>query len=185
MRRQLLFIQGGGEGAHDRWDDKLVASLARALGADWEIRYPRMPDEGDPHYAAWKAAIGREIAGLDAGAVVVGHSIGGTMLIHALAEAPPAVWPAAVVLVAAPYVGAGGWPAGEIAETRGIGARLPAGVPVHVFHGDADDTAPVAHAALWARAVPGAAVHLLAGRGHQLGEDLREVAGVIAGLGVA
>ncbi len=25
-KRQLLFVQGGGAGVHDEWDDKLVAS---------------------------------------------------------------------------------------------------------------------------------------------------------------
>jgi hypothetical protein len=28
MTKQILFIQGGGAGAHDEWDSKLVASLA-------------------------------------------------------------------------------------------------------------------------------------------------------------
>jgi hypothetical protein len=48
--RQILFIQGGGAGAHDEWDDKLVESLRRELGAGHEVRYPRMPGEGDPAY---------------------------------------------------------------------------------------------------------------------------------------
>ena len=46
--KQLLFVQGGGKGTHDAWDNKLVASLEQALGPDYAIRYPRMPDEGDP-----------------------------------------------------------------------------------------------------------------------------------------
>ena len=49
--QQILFIQGGGAGAHDEWDDKLVDSLRRELGDGYEVRYPRMPDEDDPSYA--------------------------------------------------------------------------------------------------------------------------------------
>jgi hypothetical protein len=30
--QQILFIQGGGAGVHDEWDDKLVDSLWRELG---------------------------------------------------------------------------------------------------------------------------------------------------------
>src|SRR5579864_8178102 len=82
--RQVLFIQGGGAGAHDEWDDKLVESLRRELGGGYEVRYPRMPDEGDPSYARWSAAIRREIADLDDGAVVVGHSVGAAILVSAL-----------------------------------------------------------------------------------------------------
>ena len=70
VTRQILFIQGGGAGAHDEWDDKLVESLRRELGVGHEIRYPHMPDEGDPTYARWSAAIRREMADLDDGAVV-------------------------------------------------------------------------------------------------------------------
>jgi hypothetical protein len=41
MTRQLLFVQGGGgENAHDVWDSKLVESLERELGPDYEVRYP-------------------------------------------------------------------------------------------------------------------------------------------------
>ena len=32
MKRQILFVQGGGEGTHDEWDNKLVDSLERNLG---------------------------------------------------------------------------------------------------------------------------------------------------------
>lgn len=84
--RQILFIQGGGAGAHDEWDDELVESLRRELGSDYEVRYPRMPDEGDPNYARWSVAIRREMTALDDGAVVAGHSVGAAILLNALAE---------------------------------------------------------------------------------------------------
>ena len=55
-------------------------------------------------------------------------------------------------------------------------------MPVHIFHGLADDTAPPAHADLWARAIPQAVVHKLPGRDHQLNDDLSEVAAVVRGV---
>jgi hypothetical protein len=45
---KVLFVQGGGKNVHDQWDNKLVDSLKRNLGPDYEIRYPRMPNEADP-----------------------------------------------------------------------------------------------------------------------------------------
>ena len=180
--RQILFIQGGGAGAHDEWDDKLVESLRRELGAGYEIRYPRMPDEDEPGYARWSAAIRRELADLDDGAVVAGHSVGATILIHALAEQPPERKLGAVVLIAAPFIGAGGWPSDEVEPASDLGARLPSGVPVQVFHGLQDDTAPPSHADLYARAIPQAQVHRLPGRDHQLNNDLGEVAEAVRRL---
>jgi pimeloyl-ACP methyl ester carboxylesterase len=177
--RQILFIQGGGAGAHDEWDDKLVESLRRELGGGYEVRYPRMPDEGDPTYARWSAEIRREMTDLDGGAVVAGHSVGATILVNALAEQPPERGLGAIVLIAAPFVGDGGWPRYEFELTSELGARLPPGVRVHVFHGLRDETAPPSHADLYALAIPQAQVHQLPGRDHQLNNDLSEVAEAI------
>ncbi|MEU8180735.1 alpha/beta fold hydrolase [Micromonospora sp. NPDC049044] len=177
--RQVLFIQGGGAGAHDEWDDKLVDSLRRELGDGYEIRYPRMPDEDDPTYDRWSATVWRQLAALAGGAVVVGHSVGATILVNALAERPPERELSAIVLIAAPFVGPGGWPADEFELPPDLGARLPPGVPVHVFHGLRDGTAAPSHADLYAGVIPHARLHLLPGRDHQLDDDLSEVARVI------
>jgi pimeloyl-ACP methyl ester carboxylesterase len=179
MKRQLLFVQGGGAGVHDEWDNKLVESLRRELGPDYEIRYPRMPNEGDPNYAAWKATLEREFAALNHGAILVGHSVGGTILVNTLAEQSSKAEYGAILLIAAPFVGEGGWPAGDLNTPRDLGARLPRGVPVHLYHGLDDETAPPLHVALYARAVPQARVHRLPDRDHQLNNDLREVAAAI------
>ncbi|GAB3809433.1 alpha/beta fold hydrolase [Micromonospora zhanjiangensis] len=80
--------------------------------------------------------------------------MGGPILINALAERPPGPELRAIVLVAAPFVGAGGWPGDEFELPHDLGARLPQGVPVHVFHGLQDETAPPSHADLYARAIP-------------------------------
>jgi pimeloyl-ACP methyl ester carboxylesterase len=176
---QVLFIQGGGTGAHDDWDRKLAESLRRELGDGYEVRYPRMPGEGDPSYARWSAAIRREMTGLDHGAFVAGHSVGAAILVNALAEQPPRTRLSAIALVAAPFVGPGGWPGNEFELTSDLGARLPPGARVHVFHGMQDETAPPSHAGLYALAIPQAQVHRLPGRDHQLNNDLGEVAEAI------
>ncbi len=177
--RQVLVVQGGGAGVHDEWDLRLVQSLRRHLGPGFDVRYPRMPVEGDPDPVRWGDAIASELADLDEGAVVVGHSIGGTLLVHTLAERALGGSLGAIVLVAAPFVGRGGWPNGAFEFALDLGGRLPAGVPVHVVHGLDDDTAPPDHAERYGEAIPQARVHLLPGRDHQLGGDLREVAAMI------
>ena len=179
---QLLFIQGGGAQVHDEWDNKLVESLTRELGPSYEVRYPRMPNEDDPNYAAWRTALHNELANLNDGAIVVGHSIGGTILINVLAEHAPERKLGAIFLVAAPFVGDGGWPPGDWQPQAALGEKLPAGVPVYVYHGLADDTAPPSHAELYARAIPQAQIRRLPDRDHQLNNDLREIAAVITAM---
>ncbi len=182
MCPQVLFIQGGGEDVHDGWDARLVDSLTGGLGDGYEVRYPRMPQEDNPTYATWGPAIGRELGALDDDAVVVGHSVGATVLVNALAETPPDQRLGALVLVAAPFVGVGGWPSDEFQLPRDLGDRLPHDVPVHVVHGLGDETMPPSHADLYAQAIPWACVHRLPGADHQLNDDLSDVVDLIRRL---
>jgi predicted alpha/beta hydrolase family esterase len=179
----VLFVQGGGEGAHDQWDDKLVASLRRELGSSYEIRYPRMPEERAPHYARWKRKLQEELSRLDDDAILVGHSIGATILIHALAETAPGRAIAGIFLVAAPFVGEGGWPSEEIEPRPDLATRLPQEPPIYFYHGREDETAPVEHLDRYAKAIPRAVTRLLDKRDHQLNNDLSEVADDIRRLG--
>jgi len=181
-KRQVLFVQGGGKGTHDEWDSKLVASLRRHLGRDYEVRHPRMPGEDEPSYARWKKALQTELGALRKGAVVVGHSVGGTMLLKLLAEESSPRELGAIFALATPFVGDGGWSFDELQLPRDLGERLPEGVPIHFFHGLKDETAPPSHLELYARAVPQARVHRLKGRDHQLNDDLTEVAAELSAL---
>jgi predicted alpha/beta hydrolase family esterase len=178
--RQVLFIQGAGAGAHDDWDAELVDSLTRELGERYEVRYPKMPQEDDPSFAGWSAAIRQELAALGGGAVVAGHSVGATILAGCLADASLHRRWAAIVLISAPFVGAGGWPSEEVGLPQDLGARLPLDVPVYLFHGLDDQTVPPEHVDLYARAIPQAQVHRIPQRDHQLNNDLSEVAKAIA-----
>jgi predicted alpha/beta hydrolase family esterase len=181
MAHQVLFIQGGGEGTHDKWDNKLAENLGRELGPDYEIRYPRMPNEGEPRFALWKAALKNEFARLDDRAILVGHSIGGTILISVLVE-EPGLATNGIFLLAVPFVGEGGWPSEDIKPMSGLGKRLLSQIPVHFYHGTEDKTAPFEHVGLYEKAFPQAVVHRLAGRDHQLNNDMSEVAADIRRL---
>jgi predicted alpha/beta hydrolase family esterase len=177
--QQVVFVQGGGEGVHDDWDARLVISLSQELGSAYDVRYPRMPQEADPEFASWSAIIEQEIAAAEDGVIVVGHSVGGTILVNHLARAVPRRRLGAIALIAAPFVGSGGWPGDEFGSTEDLGATLPDDVPVHVVHGLDDDIVPPEHAALYQRAIPQARLHLLPGRDHQFKDDLADVARVL------
>ncbi len=141
-----------------------------------------MPAEDDPSYPRWAAALRAEIDALDVGAVLVGHSIGATLLVHALAENPPRRPPAGIFLIEMPNIGDGGWPSDEITAKPDLGLKLPAGAAIRLYQGDADDIVPVAHAHENAKAIPQAISRIFPGRDHQLNDDLSEVARDILAL---
>jgi predicted alpha/beta hydrolase family esterase len=182
--RRVLFVQGGGEGAHDRWDDKLVASLQHELGDDYAIGYPRMPDEADPQYFAWKAALHAAFDALEDGAILVGHSVGGTILINALAEQPPRLKVGGIFLIAAPFIGQGGWPSADIKPRANLSEDLPVGVPIFLYQGGEDETVPIAHVHLYAKAIPQAVIRIAEHSDHQLNDDLSQLARDIRSLGL-
>lgn len=182
MTRQILFVQGAGEGAHDEWDNELVDSLKQNLGPGYEVRYPRMPNEADPIYTRWKTVLAEEIAALSDGAILIGHSVGGTVLINTLADEPPDRKLAGVILIAAPFVGPGGWPSDDIKPKADLGARLSPQTPIILYHGSRDETAPIKHVELYGNAIPSAKIRRLHGRDHQLNNNLAEVATDIRAL---
>lgn len=174
--KPVLFVQGGGRGTHDSWDNKLVASLEQALGPDYAIRYPRMSDESDPDAAAWKQTIAREISKLSDGMFLVGHSVGAAILVDHLAGSATERRVAGVFLIAAPFIGDGGWPSGDLRPTRQTAIALRGSAPLYFYQGRDDDTVPLSHIDMFATAFPAATIRRLEGRNHQLNDDLSEVA---------
>ena len=182
MTREVLFIQGGGGGAH-REDAKLADSLRRQLGPNYRVRYPAMANEEDPDYAAWKGDILREIRDMGDDAILVGHSIGASVLARLLADGAAGTSIAGVFLVAGPFWHDHQiWRWDEVALPADAAGAYPRGLPLFLYHGDADEVVPVSHLDMYARALPRAVVRRLGGRNHQLNEDMTEVARDIRSL---
>ena len=180
MEKIVLFIQGVGEGAYDA-DQKLVDSLQKALGVDYRVIYPRMPDEDNPASKAWKSAIAEALARLDGAVIVVGHSVGAFIVLKYLSEEPVHQSISGIFLLAAPYVGAGGWEVGESPLRDDFAAWLPK-APLFFYHSRDDETVPFDHLALYTAKLPYTTVRELDTGGHQFNNDLSEVASDILRL---
>lgn len=178
MTQPVVFIQGAGNGAYD--EDKLLAeSLRRALGPRFEIRYPAMPNEEGALYQHWRQRIEQELAGIPDPVVIVGHSIGASVIMKWLSELTDERPLDGIYLLACPFWGGDGWRYEgyeALALPSGFSARLPAGMPVYLYHCRDDAIVPFDHLALYAQALPQAIVHAFDHGGHQFGDDLFAVA---------
>jgi predicted alpha/beta hydrolase family esterase len=182
MTKQVLFIHGGGGGAYEA-DAALAESLRANLGAAYAVRYPEMPDDAEPDYQTWKRIIFDQARDMGEGVILVGHSIGASVLIKALTEPEPKPPIAAVFLVTAPFWHDHEiWHWDDVALSADAADHYPHGAPLFLYYGEADETVPLEHAAMYANALPQAHVRRLPGRDHQLNEDMKEVARDIASL---
>lgn len=180
MNGSVLFIQGGGTGAYAA-DRALADSLGRALGAGWDVQYPQMPDEEHCPYPAWKAEIDARLASIERPVALVGHSIGGSVLLKYLSWRPLPPRIVGLFAVAAPYWGADpSWHWDEMRLPADAATRLAGDWPLVLYHSRDDEVVPFAHLALYAARLPRVTVRAYDGLGHQFGEDLAPVAADIA-----
>jgi uncharacterized protein len=181
MKKQVLFIQGAGEGAYEE-DEKLAASLQDALGVEYNVHYPKMPDEANPKDKEWIAQISKELAARDDKMILVGHSAGGAVLLKYLLKGNLAKSIAGIFLISIPYWGPEDEEDEEYPLREGFASRLPKGVPIFLYHSRDDEWVPFAHLEIYAEKIPQATVRKFDGRGHQFNNDLSEVAADIKSL---
>ncbi len=177
----MLFIQGAGEGAYDE-DAKLAASLQDTLGVEYNVHYPKMPNEANPKDREWIAQISKELALLDGKVILVGHSAGGAVLLQYLLKENVAKPVAGIFLISIPYWGPEDEEDGEYTLHQGFASKLPNGVPVFLYHSRDDEIVPFAHLNPYEENIPQATVRKFDGRGHQFNNDLSEVAADIKSL---
>jgi predicted alpha/beta hydrolase family esterase len=181
IRKQVLFIQGGGDGGYEA-DAKLVASLQKALGNDYQIIYPQMQtDDAAPDFA-WLKQIGAEIASLRDDVILVAHSLGASLLLKYLSENNISKKIAGIFLIATPFwSGKEDWVQG-LKLQKDFAGNLPPNSRIFFYHCRDDEEIPFDHLAAYRHKLPGASFFEIESGGHQLDEDLSLVAKDIKNL---
>ncbi|HVU14528.1 MAG TPA: alpha/beta fold hydrolase [Phototrophicaceae bacterium] len=174
-KRQVLFIQGGGDNGYEV-DAKLVASLKQKLGAAYTVLYPIMGVDNDAPDFGWGRQIKRGIAATQGDAILVGHSVGASILLKYLTENTVQHSISGIFLIAPPFWGYEKWQMESLTLRDDFAARLPKGVPIFIYQAKDDEEVSIAHLAKYAEKLPQATIREIASGGHQLGNDLTPVA---------
>jgi predicted alpha/beta hydrolase family esterase len=175
MKKQVIFFQGGGGQEDYDADAKLVASLRSKLGAAYSIHYPLLVDEEVPDLGRHKQ-VGQEIARCEDGVILVGHSLGASMLLAYLSEHRVSKKIAGIFLIATPF-----WRGNEdwveaFKLPPDFAEKLDHKIPLFLYHCRDDEVVPFAHFAVYMQELPWASFCELSTGGHQFDNDLTMVA---------
>jgi predicted alpha/beta hydrolase family esterase len=180
MVRTVLVIHGAGEPRRRHRKVYWEPMLGGDLGSGYLVKAPRMPRPAHPHYWTWAGRIGELIAGMK-GPILVGHSLGASVLLKYLAETVRRPALAGLFLVATPHWGAD---LAEFALPSDFGVRLRDLTPIYLYHSRDDPEIPFEHLGFYSRALPHAIVRVLDGRGHEFDQaHFPELAADIRSLG--
>jgi predicted alpha/beta hydrolase family esterase len=171
-QKQVLFIQGGGDNGYEA-DAKLAESLRAKLGTAYNVHYPQMiGDEKLPDFG-WGQQIDQALAAIHDKVILVGHSVGASILLKHLSENEVSHPINGIFLIATPFWGA---------DYEGLMLRenfadtLPKNVPIFLYHTQDDEEVSITHLSKYAKKLPQATIREIASGGHQLGNDLTPVA---------
>ena len=84
---------------------------------------------------------------------LIGHSLGGSVIVKYLSEGLCQVPIAGLFLVGAPYWGTRGWAMDEFMFERGFQAKLPDIERIFIYHSRYDSWVPYSHAQLYTKAL--------------------------------
>lgn len=169
--RTILFIQGGGKGAYEA-DKEIALHFEKALGGTHKIVYPPMPNEEDPDYEPYKSKIEEALMKINGDLILVGHSLGGSVLLKYLTEENIGKNIRGLFLLSAPFWGPGGWEYEGFSLNDELIGNKTAGIPMFFYQGTADEVVPLSHLAIYKKKFPHANCQEIINGGHQLENNL-------------
>jgi len=175
MKKDVVFIHSAGPQGHHEGSDYLVTYLRQTLGPGYRILFPEMPDPENPHYKTWKGKLKKELATVDGGLILIGHSLGASVLLKYLAEETQQRSIAGLFLVGAVYWGKEGWEVEEYILHEGFSSKLLHIPQIFLYHSIDDEVVPVAHVRYFAEELPNVLVREFDCSGHLFGKGLPEL----------
>ena len=167
MKKQILFVHSAGSQENNEGSSDILNYLESNLGNEYEIHHPKLPEPENPNYEFWKNRIVNELELLHEPVMLIGHSLGGSVLLKFLSEEHVKNAINGLFLIAPPYWGkAGGWQTEQFILAHDFASKLP-GIPrTFLYHSRDDEWVPFSHLFQYAEAIPGLTVRKFGIRGH-------------------
>jgi predicted alpha/beta hydrolase family esterase len=167
MKKQLLFLHGGGGKEDHEADATLVKSLRESIGDSYKVHYPLLNnDESSPDFGRLEQ-IEKEISGIDTSLILMGHSLGASMLLKFLSEKKSLKQINGIFLLATPFwSGSEDWVQG-LKLKRNFEHKLPKDVPTFFYHCHDDEEIPFGNLDHYMKKISWATFREIPKGGHQ------------------
>jgi len=175
MKKQILFIHSAGPQGAGEGSSGLVTYLLNALGDESVIHHPIMPEPENPRYEAWKVKLGKELSTLRGEVILIGHSLGGSVILKFLSEEKYSNSIAALFLISTPYWSKKNWEIDEFVLRKDFAEKLTGLSHLFLYHSKKDQWVPFSHTQFYARKLPNAVVRELPGQDHEFSYGLPQL----------
>jgi len=136
----------------------LVTYLKTMLGSNYHVFAPEMPEPEHPDYNHWRNELDKDLALLRDNAILIGHSLGGSVLLKYLSEQPVRKPIAGLFIVGAPFWGLDHWEVDEYRLMDNFQHLLPPMSRLVLYHSRNDEVVPFSHVNMYASKLPWATI---------------------------
>ncbi|MEJ7645731.1 MAG: alpha/beta fold hydrolase [Chryseolinea sp.] len=171
----ILFIHSAGPQGDHEGSDFLLSYLRDRLGSAYRIVFPEMPDPENPHYKPWRKVVKNALQETDQNVILVGHSLGASVILKYLSEKSSQRPIAGLFLVGAVYWGKKGWEVEEYMLQDDFLSGLSHIPNIYFYHSKDDEVVPIEHLWYFASALPEAKIREYDRCGHLFGKGLPEL----------
>ena len=170
QKKTVLFLHSAGPQGPGQGSSGFVRHLKKELGSGFSILAPKMPKPQAPDYGPWKAMLKKILSGLKGEVILIGHSLGGSVLLKYLSEEKVKVRIPALFLAATPFWGEKGWEYDMFRLQDGFAKKLPAIPFIFLYHSRKDEVVEFRHLKRYADELPKALLRPIAGSEHVFDE---------------
>lgn len=198
LKQQILVIHGGN--AFDKYEEYIdylktkevtidtinrvdwKRNLALALGENYQVLSPQMPNSQNARYVEWKIWFDKLIKLVNNDVILVGHSLGGIFLAKYLSENVCPKKVKATLLVAAPFNTANQHPLVDFNIVNDLEIMATQGGKLVIFHSSDDFVVSYDNAVSYKNALPNAELITFTDRNHFLQPEFPELIAKIKSL---
>lgn len=161
MTINVLFLHSAGLQTGGQGSAPFVEHLRRDLGPAFNINFPMMPEPSKPAYSLWKRELKNVLHCSESPQILIGHSLGGSVLLKYLSEQKHNIPALGLFIVATPFWGAEDWMLEEFILREDFARSLPKSLNVFLYQSRDDDQVPFDHLKRYHENIPQAKVREL------------------------